>query len=139
MLTLICGHPNSGKTTFSSRFENVLHLDDFPRNKFLNCNRAVAESDCDVVIEGIYNLKCRRMKLLEGYKGKKVCYWLDAPYEVCVRREQEGRQRKGVMENSYVEPPTIDEGWDEIIIIGGTDESISDKSKIRCTSECYIQ
>ena len=118
-MILICGLPNSGKSTYSQRFENVIHLDDFPRSKFLNCNKYVSETDGGVTVEGIYNLKCRRMKLLESCRDSspKVCYWLDTPYEVCVRREAEGRQRQGVIENSLIEPPTLDEGWDEIITI----------------------
>ena len=123
-LTLICGHPNSGKTTFSQRFENVLHLDDFPPSKFLNCNEAVRKADGDVVVEGIYNLRCRREKLLEACMNKKpkICYWLDTPLEVCRERERTGRQRDGVMEHSYFESPTLDEGWDEIQIIRITNE-----------------
>lgn len=125
-MILIIGHPNAGKTTFSARFEHVLHLDDFPPNKFLNCNQAVAESGGDVVVDGIYNLRCRRLRLLEGCRGNspKVCYLLDTPLDECIRREEQGRQRPGVMEHSYLEPPTLDEGWDEIRIIRDGNEEI---------------
>lgn len=118
-ITLVCGYPNSGKTTLSEQFEHVIHLDDFPPSKFLNCNQAVAKAEGDVVVEGIYNLKCRRIKLLETCKDKKpkICYFLDTPYEVCVQRESQGRQRQGVMEHSHIEIPTYEEGWDEIIIL----------------------
>ena len=117
MFTLICGLPNAGKTTYSKRFENVLHLDDFPRNKFLNCNKAVAESVGDVVVEGIYNLRIRRKKLLESVKdGKKVCIWIDTPTEECIRREDRGRQPH-IVTQLPMQPPTYEEGWDEIVVI----------------------
>ena len=115
-MTLIMGHPNAGKTTYSARYDNVLHLDDFPRNKFLNCNEAVRRSDGNVVVEGIYNLRCRRIKLLEAVAGKgcrNVCIWLDTPLDECVRREDRGRDERTV--RGPLQPPTLDEGWDEII------------------------
>ena len=116
-MILIIGHPNAGKTTYSERFENVLHLDDFPRSKFLNCNEAVRKSDGNVTVEGIYNLRCRRKKLLEAVKGKdtrNVCIWLDVPKDECLRRESRNRNAS-VITHSPFEPPTLDEGWDEII------------------------
>ena len=117
-MTLIMGHPNAGKTTYSSRFSNVLHLDDFPFSKFLNCNEAVRRSDGNVVVEGIYNLRCRRIKLLEAVAGKSchnVCIWIDTPIEECLSRESRGRDERTV--RGPLQPPTLDEGWDEIICI----------------------
>ena len=118
-MILIMGRPNSGKTTYSQRFENVLHLDDFPYNRFLNCNAAVAKAKGEVVVEGIYNFRCRRIKLLESYHGmgEKVCIWLDTPVEECLRREDRGRNKCDI--TAPLQPPTLDEGWDEIIIIRG--------------------
>ena len=117
-MILICGLPNSGKTTYSQRFDNVLHLDDFPRSKFLNCNKAVAEADGDIVVEGIYNTKCRRNLLLQSAKGRKVCIWIDTPYEVCLDRCQTEEQKRIVnIAMDMFQEPTLDEGWDEIIIV----------------------
>lgn len=125
-MTLICGLPNAGKTTYSERFGKVLHLDDFPRSKFLNCNKAVAEAEGDITVEGIYNLRVRRKLLIEamGERTPKVCIWLDTPIEECISRENRGRP-KGII-TSPIEPPTFDEGWDEIIIVRNN-ESISYK------------
>lgn len=118
MFTLICGLPNAGKTTYSAQFNNVLHLDDFPPSRFLNCNRAVAESDGDVVVEGIYNIRCRRELLLKGAKGLKVCIWIDTPLEVCLSRCSEGRPEHIVHTGARMfQPPTYSEGWDEIYIV----------------------
>ena len=118
-MILIMGRPNAGKTTYSQRFENVIHLDDFPFNKFLNCNAAVAKVKGEIVVEGIYNLRCRRKKLLESYHGteEKVCIWLNTPIEECLRREDRGRDKEVII--SAFQPPTLDEGWDRIIKIDG--------------------
>ena len=118
-MTLIIGLSNAGKTTYSQKYDNVLHLDDFPFNKFLNCNEAVRKSDGNVVVEGIYNLRCRRKKLLEAVKGKpckNICIWLNTPLEECLKRD--GRSEEIVMQGYRMfQPPTLDEGWDEIIVI----------------------
>ena len=114
-MILIMGLPNAGKTTYSARYDNVLHLDDFGRHKFIKCNREVAKSDGNVVVEGIYNMKYRRKELLEALKGKdckKICIWLDISREECERRERRGRN---VVRYTLLEAPTYDEGWDEII------------------------
>ena len=119
-MILIMGHPNAGKTTYSSRYKAVLHLDEFPFPKFLNCNEAVKKTDGNVVVEGIYNLRCRREKLLEMVKGKpckNICIWLDTPIEECLKRENRGRNAQTI--NSFLQPPTLEEGWDEIIIVEG--------------------
>ena len=127
-MVLIIGHPNAGKTTYSQRYDNVLHLDDFPNSKFLNCNKAVRETDGNVVVEGIYNLRCRRKLLLEQVKNKdckNICIWIDTPLEVCLERERNYRQRhEHIVKSSYdmFQPPSYDEGWDEIIRIKGDDE-----------------
>lgn len=120
-MILIIGHPNSGKTTYSQQYDNVIHLDDFPRNKFLNCNEAVKKTDGNVVVEGIYNLRCRRELLLKQVEGKScinICIWLDTPIEICLEREKNYRKRPQEMILSCCntfQPPTLDEGWDKII------------------------
>ena len=121
-MTLVIGLPNAGKTTYAQRFDHVLHLDNFPPSKFLNCNKAVADAGGDVVVEGIYNLRCRREPLLKSATGRKVCIWIDTPVEECLRRSAFGRPEEIVrMGAAMFQPPTYDEGWDEIIIIRPAD------------------
>ena len=115
MLTLICGHSRAGKTTYSQRFDNVIHLDD------VHSTRAVISrirSEDDVVVEGIYYSPRERKELLSAYKGKGTrCICLDTPKEI--REERMGR----IIKHDYpFRIPTLDEGWDEIIIIRGDDE-----------------
>lgn len=116
MVTLICGLSNSGKTTFSEQYGNVIHLDDYGRR----INEVVSEATGDIVVEGVFVLRHMRKKLLESYRGtgRKVCIWLDVSPDVCEAREDRGRPT-ALIWNCYnaLEPPTYEEGWDEIIAI----------------------
>ena len=114
-LTLICGLPNAGKTTFSSKFENVLHVDDIGTTEKLI---AAIRPLNDVIVEGVFPFARSRRKVAETAVGRRVCIWLDTPLEECKRRENRGRSDKALENASRLfEPPTIDEGWDEIIRI----------------------
>ena len=124
MLTLICGIPNSGKTTYSKIYNSVIHLDDYFRIGQPNRNYCEAVSSVvgDVCIEGVFGLKDMRTDIITacGHHDRKVCIWLDTPIEECIRRELEYRQRPlGVVDTHHkmFQPPTYEEGWDEIIII----------------------
>lgn len=124
MLTLICGIPNSGKTTYSARLENVIHLDDAPlMARYESCNRDASQASGDVCVDGVYNQVWQRKKLLEACKHQspKVCIWLDTPLEECLEREKNYRKRPLAIVHAHhnaFEPPTLEEGWDEIIRIG---------------------
>ena len=114
MLTLICGHPRAGKTTYSKQFEGVckiLHLDYCGR--YGGVIQSVQHLHGDIVVEGVYNKAEQRKALIRAYHGRHTkCIWLDTPLEV--RQTREGYRKH----NEYFEPPTYSEGWDEIIIIG---------------------
>lgn len=118
-LTLICGLPNAGKTTYSAQFGNVIHLDDYFRD-FDACNSMASQASEDVCIEGIYNTKKKRKDLLECINKdyKKVCIWLNTSTEECIKRENRNRSKHLILSCAkQLEPPTEDEGWDEIQII----------------------
>ena len=123
MVTLVCGLPNAGKTCYVGH--GGLHLDDFQFG-YVECNEAVASSKKDICVEGLYGTIKRRMQLLSMVRGEKtVCVWLDTPVEVCIERERNGRKRGDsfVLHHAKMfEPPSLDEGWDEIIIIRGEHE-----------------
>lgn len=126
-MILIMGLPNAGKTTYSAQYENVLHFDEFrkftikPKDQYELCNKAAAEFDGEVCVEGIYNSASKRKELLEAVKDnpeKNICIWLDTSVETCEKREDRGRPKGLVrVHKERFEPPTYDEGWDEIIII----------------------
>ena len=122
MLTLICGLPNAGKTTYSKRYKDVLHLDDMPvRQQFEICRERASQIKGDVVVEGVYVTAEDRKALLEACKDNspKVCIWLDTSLEECLEREKKYRKRPMSIvtcHHKMLQPPTYDEGWDEIII-----------------------
>lgn len=125
-LTLICGIPNAGKTTYALRYNNVIHLDDMPHKggQFKNCDALARDTNGDVVVEGVYVTTKHRRGLLEACRDKspKICIWLDTPLEECLEREKKYRRRPFNIVSGHhdmLEQPTLDEGWDEIIIIKG--------------------
>lgn len=129
-VTLICGLPNAGKTTYSRNYQNVIHLDDYRKKTFgidcyFECADTAANTKEDVCIEGIYNTKQQRIRLLTalrlaGIPCRKVLVWLNTPMNVCMDREHNAgcKNRNVVKQFSHVfDIPTKDEGWDEIIEI----------------------
>ena len=122
MLTLICGHPRAGKTTYSKRFDNVIHLDEVhSTQKVIQKIRTISG---DVVVEGIYYRPTERRELIKAYKGNRTrCICLNTSKEV---REQRCGHR--IKHDYPFLLPTYEEGWDEIIITeDNNDESISNK------------
>lgn len=114
-MILITGLPNAGKTTFSARFENAYHGDDL-RRQGINLWDIIKEDG--VVLEGIYNRADLRQKMLRTASRPCVCYWLDITVQEAIRRETRGRKPWFFeMHNNDFQPPTMDEGWDEIIRI----------------------
>lgn len=111
MLTLICGQPRAGKTTFSRHYDDVIHLD--TSGAYRGVLHHVRGRSDDIVIEGVYRNAYDREQLLQAYNGDRAkCIWLDTPVEI--RRERPGWDKWC---DKPFEPPTYDEGWDEIIII----------------------
>ena len=122
MLILIVGLPNSGKTTYSQQFHDVIHLDDVGSMREI-CR--MVSTDRDVVIEGFIGLPRHRREILNEYKGDyRKCIFLDMTFEESVRRENRGRA-EFVLKNASVffTPPTYDEGWDAIIRIKQGEET----------------
>lgn len=119
-MVVIIGLPNAGKTTYSKRFGSVLHYDDISKHRRAERLEIYRKADVDC-IEGIYNSRKSRAALLEVFKGEfNVCIWIDTPTEECLRRERECRKRGDLLVINHAqkfEPPTLDEGWDEIIRI----------------------
>ena len=121
MIHLVCGRSRAGKTTYCRQFKSVLHLDTygFQPKSYTRLLEKVATVDGDLIVDGIFDTADRRMALLEAYSGsgKKVCTWLDTPLDIIARRFL----RTGNLPHPF-EPPTLSEGWDEIIIIKGDDD-----------------
>lgn len=118
MLTLICGIHNSGKTTYSARFDTVAHLDEL--GSYDAVHEAVRGIGNDVAVEGLYPRRKQRTQLLDACADHhpKRCIWLDTPLDDCLRRETRNRPPFVIAHCAHAfEPPTYDEGWDEIVRI----------------------
>lgn len=126
-MTLVCGLPNAGKTTYTERFERVVHFDDIRARtvseQYEKCNQAAAKAGGEICVEGVYNTRTRRAALLEAVKdqpGPKICVLIETPVDECLRREARFRRRNaGVVlyQARIFERPTYEEGWDKIITI----------------------
>lgn len=119
MITLICGYPRAGKTTYSKRFEGicpVIHLDNM--GSTFNVLLYVRRITEDVVIDGVYEDPKDRIRLLKAYDGKgSRCICLDTPKEI--RQKRIGHKFKY---DPKFPIPTYEEGWDEIIVIKGDND-----------------
>ena len=121
-MVVIIGIPNAGKTTYSRRYDGVVHYDDLnltTRQRYEHFNALAKQGNA--VFEGVFGSKNRRVELVASCPEgeKKVCVWLDTSLTVCLERERTGRMRGDHIVLSHArtfEPPTYDEGWDEIII-----------------------
>lgn len=126
MLTLICGLPNAGKTTYTKRFENAMHQDDIGTRVI----DAIREAAGDVVIEGYFGTSDIRRKAINAHNGHAKCIFIDISAEESIRREDRNRHPQ-ILRNAarFFEPPTYSEGWDEIIVIGDDNVKSSDNTK----------
>lgn len=113
MVILICGKPRSGKTTLSKIFNcPVAHLDNV---QFRGCEQLVKNHiDERVCCEGYYPTAKMRKRLIDCATGKKICVWVNACLDI-------RKSRTGFSCDPYFEPPTLDEGWDKIVIIHDND------------------
>lgn len=120
MLTMICGLPNAGKTTLSYQYDNALHQDDI--GTIDRIIRAIAQTSGDVIIEGYFGRQDERRRVISSYKGKTKCIFLDITVDESISRENRNRHPQ-MLRNAarFFEPPTYDEGWDEIIVLRGDD------------------
>lgn len=117
MITLICGQPRAGKTTYSQQFDDVIHLD--TSGAYRGVIHLVRDRRDDVIVEGVYHSASLRTELLRTYKGNgSRCIWLDTPLEI--RRDRRGWDKWC---NLPFEPPTYAEGWGEIIVIRGQEDA----------------
>lgn len=119
-MILIIGLPDAGKTTYAAQYDNVIHMDDiYGRHKYQKVIDAVWQ-DPALVVEGVFGKADVRKQLVQASSQHNTCIWLDVPVEECLKRERADRQRPDQMiiwAAEDFEPPTYEEGWDEIIHI----------------------
>ena len=114
MLILICGRPRAGKTTLSTYFKCIVTHADYIQ--YRGCAIATKRND-KICCEGIFSSIASRNMILNEANGYKTCVWLDTSKDL-------RQKRLGVKElqhDYYFRPPTLDEGWDKIIIVKDND------------------
>ena len=148
-LYVVCGA--SGKTTFSRYLQSycgakLYCFDDLPNAchpKFCNTIRNQMWSDIitdlqngiDVVCDDLHITKNWRMSIISTVSEiecKKILVFIDAPLQECLSRNANRKRRlpDSFIKDIYqaIEPPTLDEGWDEIIYHGGENHEFDFRS-----------
>lgn len=72
----------------------------------------------DVIIEGYFGTKEDRCKIINAYNGCAKCIFINITVDESIRREDRNRNPQ-ILRNAFkfFEPPTLDEGWEKIIVI----------------------
>lgn len=112
MLTLICGLPNAGKTT---HYSDALHQDEIGTiDRIISTIKDMP----DVTIEGYFGRAEERSRVRSAHKDNAICIFINISVEESIRRENRNRHPQ-ILRNAarFFEPPTLSEGWDEIITI----------------------
>ena len=144
-LTMMCGLPNSGKTTKAAalaretgaalvtwdeharRVGKVLQQDEI-REAVVSAIRAALEDGRDVVYDAVNATAEERKRIAEactrGIDGvQTACMFMDTPVDICMPRDRFGWARAFAR---FFRPPTEDEGFGERIVcrdgIGGETE-----------------
>jgi tRNA uridine 5-carbamoylmethylation protein Kti12 len=129
---ILCAPPGAGKTTFSHRLVEQYNavkysFDEMKCFKHSDLIEPIIESinkGESVVVDALYSKVRFREELLQSISNtdcKKICVCFRTSLEECINRnaKRSGRERLPcfVVEDIYnrFEPPTLDEGWDEIL------------------------
>ena len=128
---VMCGVPGSGKTTTSKKMAEEQGLERFSFDE-MRCFRlesfmlpaVEALKEGKSVVLDTVNLRANvRKKVLQALADipcKKVVVFMDTPLDECIRRNanREAHLPEHVIQSTYrsLQKPTLDEGWDEIIL-----------------------
>ena len=102
-----------------------MHLDDIGTAD--NVVDKMKQLNGDIVVEGFFGASADRKKIRSAYSDDAVCIFIDISVDESIQRENRNRH-PSILRNASkkFEPPTLDEGWDEIRIIrGGKHEQCS--------------
>lgn len=139
-LIVLCGIPGSGKTTLSEQIANeqdvVLHCFDKRQGAFsptkapsvrLQMCEDIAEdlrNGNSVVCDDLHTQSVWRENLLNAVAGtdcRKALIVMTTPLDECLRRNANRKCRlpDAMIHsiNGAYEPPTLEEGWDEIVFV----------------------
>ena len=130
-MIVLCGAPASGKTTLSKKlvdyydavyysFDEMRCLQHCELIPYIEESLSNGEN---VVVDSTYPTRTTRTNLIDAIKYidcKRILIYINTPLEECVRRNSQRSQplSSNMVEGIYksMQVPTLDEGWDEIII-----------------------
>lgn len=129
-LYVMCGIPASGKSTKSKQLAEKHGLTRFSfdemgcytTRQFLRPVVEALKNGEDVIMDSTH-LKTNSRKVIfqaiESIPCRKICIFMNTSFDECLRRNanRDARVPDIAMEtlNNSIEPPTLDEGWDEIL------------------------
>lgn len=129
-LYLFCGSPGSGKTTISKQMAEQYNAEriSFDERHYIRHTDMIlpiVEALTDgknVIADSVFSHVKQRTAILDAVQDiqcKKVLVYMTIPLDECLRRNANRKNRLPdfVVESFYqtFEPPTLSEGWDEII------------------------
>lgn len=126
---VMCGVPGSGKTTTSKQMAEEHGLERFSFDE-MRCFRleefmrpaleAIREGK-SVILDSTNlraNVRAKILQAVEDIPCKKIAVYMNTPLEECIRRNanREARLQDCIIESTHrsLQPPTLDEGWDEV-------------------------
>lgn len=130
-LYVMCGIPGSGKSTLSKKIANELNIVRFSLDEmgYIRQHKLIPhvidalKEGKSVIADSLYTKEKWRTELLQIVKPigcRCVLLRMSTALDECIRRNhgRDGALPDFVIEDIYnsIEPPTLDEGWDEIIL-----------------------
>ncbi len=129
-LIVFCGIPASGKTTLSKQIakeHNAIRYS-FDKMRCLQHKELIPyikqslKDGNNTVVDSTYTLKRARTDLLDAIKDidcKRTLIFMNTPLDECIHRNTQRKhpvpQHLVEVISSSMQPPSIDEGWDEIL------------------------
>lgn len=134
----MCGIQGSGKTTLSKQLAvaqnaSLYCYDALPKGHWSNnvhpvmyeCIAQDLKDGKTVVCDDLHTTRVMRKQLLDALHGAeclKVLHVMQTPLDVCLERNRQRNCNEGKLPDwallrchDKYEPPTLDEGWDEIV------------------------
>lgn len=126
---VMCGVPGSGKTTYSKQIAEEHDLIRFSFDEmrcfglesFMRPALEALREGKSVILDTTnlrINVRAKILQAVADIPCRKVAVYMDTPLEECIRRNanRECRLPDFVIESAHrsLQPPTLDEGWDEV-------------------------
>lgn len=130
-LYLFCGAPASGKSTLSRQMAEQYNAEriSFDERHYMRHNEMIQPivealtNGKSVVADSVFTYVKQRKMIIDAVKDiscRKVLVYMTTPLDECLRRNANRKNHLPdfVVESFFqtIEPPTLDEGWDEIIL-----------------------